>query len=207
MTGRGRVWRLALGFALSFAVLAPPAPPLAQDGGDRILVVSRARILSETAPALALREAEVALRADLRDWLNARKQSLDAEERTLPELRGDLPRTEFDQRSSEFDQRVRDTRRESQRIEATIQSAFRDARKELITALYPILIEVLRTRGGQVILDQDQILMAVPDIDVTDQVIALYNARVAAPTLPSFEVLAGGPGGIPDPPGGVEPEE
>lgn len=157
-----------------------------------MLVVSRARILSETGPAQSLRAAETKLRDDLRAWVNERKQSLDEEERALTELRPDLPRDAFDMRSEAFDQRVRAVRRDSQRLEAAIQSAFRDARKELITALYPILIEVLRARGGQVILDQDNILLAAPEIDVTDQVIALYNARVAAPVLPEFDTLIGG---------------
>ena len=179
-----------LALARAFLVALCCYAVLSQDArANEVLVVSRARILSETNAAIALRDAERMLRSELRDWLADRKAQLDSNERILTNLRQTLPKEEFDQRTEAFDRQVRSVRRSSQRSEAALQRAFRDARKELLTSLYPILIEILKSRNAKTILDADQILIASPDVDVTDEVIALFNERVAAPTLPPFDDL------------------
>ncbi|MEM7506009.1 MAG: OmpH family outer membrane protein [Pseudomonadota bacterium] len=174
---------LALGFCLFAGEL------WAQSAPGNSLVVSRTRILSETVPARDLRERETDLRGDFRLWVQAHQQLLDAEELRLTELRDVLPKDEFEVRTTAFDQKVRAIRRETQSHEAAIQAAFREARKNLLTALYPILIDVLKVHGASVIIDADQILIAAPEADVTDEVIERYNAEVELIDLPNFEDL------------------
>ncbi|MEM7670594.1 MAG: OmpH family outer membrane protein [Pseudomonadota bacterium] len=161
----------------------------AQQASGDVLVVSRTRILSETEPAKDLRARETALRSDFRNWVQNQQRLLDAEERELTELRDDLPKEEFEVRTTSFDQRVRAVRRETQAHEATIQGAFREARKTLLTSLYPILIDVLKLYDASVIIDADQILIAAPEADVTDEVIARYNQQVDLLALPAFDDL------------------
>ncbi len=169
-------------------VVTSPLPSSAQDEVRSVLVVSRARILTDTVAARSLRDDEAALRQRLKQWIAAEKLTLEADEKRLTELRAQLPREEFDKLTGEFDQKVRSFRRDTQRFEAAIQASFRSARKDLVTNLYPILIEVLQRHGADLIIDADQILIASPNIDMTNEVIELYNARVAPINLAPIDL-------------------
>lgn len=161
---------------------------MAQVQEQSVLVVSRARILTDTVAARSLREDEAALRTRLKQWIAAEKLSLETDEKRLTELRAQIPKEDFDQLTGEFDQRVRSFRRDTQRFEAAIQASFRAARKDLVTNLYPILIEVLQRHGADLIIDADQILIANPNIDMTNEVIELYNDRVAPINLAPIDL-------------------
>lgn len=163
-------------------LLAGPAGAQAQDRHS-VIVVSRSRILRETTAGQALREAEAKQSATFQARLDAVKAQLEVEEQELATLRGTLSRGAFEARATAFDTKVRLTRRASQRQSAELQRIFRRARERLNSALGPILIEVLRETGADIVLDADQILVAAPSVDMTDRVIALYNARIPAPII------------------------
>lgn len=175
-------------FVCALVVVGELVPVAAQEVTRSVLVVSRARILTDTVAARSLREDEAALRNRLKQWIAAEKITLEADEKRLTDLRADLPKEEFDQLTGEFDQKVRSFRRDTQRFEAAIQANFRSARKELVTNLYPILIEVLQRHGADLIIDADQILIANPNIDMTNEVIELYDDRVAPLNLAPIDL-------------------
>lgn len=181
---RGRSRRVAL--ALLAALLAA-GPALAQQQTP-VLVISRDRVLEESAPAERLNDAEAAMTAELQSRVDRLKADLAAEEKELTELRGTLAAEEFDRRVRDFDQRVRREREITQRRAAALQTAFRQARQALVEALAPILVTLSQERGAKLVLDSDQILVAHPSIDVTDEAIALM-AQVPMPALPTLEAL------------------
>lgn len=176
--------------------VAPPQP-LAQEQSDpRILVVSRDRVLRETAASRALRETERSITEAFQTQVDNVKRALTAEEEELTRLRGELDREAFNARTEAFDLKVRTARRESQRHAAELQRAFQKGRDSLVAQLAPILIDVLRARGADIVLDADAILVAAPSVDVTDEVIRLFDERVPPPELT-----------LPEPPDlGFEPE-
>lgn len=173
----------------------------AQDTGARVIIVARQRVLRETRAGRALREAETRLTAEFQSRVDEVKRQLEAEEAELARLRGSLARPEFDARTEAFDRKVRDARRESQREAAALQKAIREARDTLVRNLAPILIEVLQAEGADIILDADDVLVAAPSVDMTDEVIALFDARVEAPAI-EVDAVAPPPGG----PAGAEGE-
>ena len=59
-----------------------------------------------------------------------------------------------------------------------MQKAFRSGRDRLTKALAPILIEVLKERDADIILDSETILVARPGVDVTEEVIARFDESV-----------------------------
>ena len=149
----------------------------------RVLVVSRQKVLRETRAGRAVREAEAARTAAFQARVDEVKEALEAEEAELARLRGQIPRGEFKTRTEAFDRKVRHARRESQRRAAELQKAFREAREQVVSRLAPILIEVLRARDADIILDSEQILVAAPSVDVTEEVIALFDERVEPPEI------------------------
>ncbi|MEM6904585.1 MAG: OmpH family outer membrane protein [Pseudomonadota bacterium] len=179
--------------AIGLLTLAAFGSSVLPASATEVLVVSRARILSETEAAQMLRLGEQSMRSTLRTWLTAHNRALDAEEAELSRLRGELSPEAFEDRTTEFDRRVRTIRRVAQRREAEIQTALREARNGLLTELYPVLIDILKQRGADVILDADQILIADPSVDMTDEVITAYDERVVPPPLPVFAPLEPAP--------------
>jgi len=165
--------RLLAGLAAAIAtgpVRAQPEP--------RLLVISRKRVLRETAAGRALTEAEAEIRDAFQDRVEAAKRALEAREAELARLRGTLPRSAFREQTEAFDRAVRSTRRATQRQAALMQKAIRQARERLASALPPILVAVLKDRGADVVLDTDAILVARPEADVTQEVIARFDAEV-----------------------------
>jgi len=190
--------------AALLAACAAVAVAVAQDG-PQVLVVSHQRVLEETRAAQALRAQEREARTAFQADVDAAKEALAAEEEELTRLRGSLDADEFERRTAAFDQRVRATRRQTQARAAALQTTFREARDALRAEIAPILIEILRARGAEIVLDADVILVAAPSVDVTEDVIARFDDRVAPPVidLPLFPVPEADqdadPGGLPAP--------
>jgi Skp family chaperone for outer membrane proteins len=175
--------------------------------GDQlvILVVSRKRLLNDTAHARALLEAEIEMTAKLQRRVDAVKAELTAEEQELAILRTTLDREVFDARVAEFDRKVRRQRRETQQRAALLQSSFRVERLKLVEALGPLLEEARVARGASMILNADQALVSDPAIDITAEVIARFNATVEPPTIPDLGAFSPDPDPAPDPVPDSEP--
>ncbi len=155
-----------------------------------ILMVSRKRLLNDTTHARALLKAEIELTAELQRRIDAIKAELTAEEQELTRLRPTLDREVFAARVAAFDRNVRRQRRAAQKQAAALQNAFRAERLKLVEALDPLLEEVREANGASAILNSDQVLASDPALDVTDEVIARFNATVPPPVVPDLEVIA-----------------
>lgn len=155
-----------------------------------ILMVSRKRLLNDTAHARALLKAEIELTSELQRRIDAIKAELTAEEQELTRLRPTLDREVFAARVAAFDRNVRRQRRAAQKQAAALQNAFRAERLKLVEALDPLLEEVREANGASAILNSDQVLASDPALDVTDEVIARFNATVPPPVVPDLEVIA-----------------
>jgi len=189
--------------------LAPAGPAAAQDSAPEVLVISRDRVLRQTEAAAVIREAERTRTAAFQKRVDRVKRILEEEEAELTELRTTLARDEFDARVEAFDRKVRRARRLTQKHNAEIRRQFRRARDRLIAELGPILIELLKRHDADLVLDADQILVAAPRIDMTDEVIDMFDARVDAPEikLPELPNLLGESTTPPDPEGGGDRED
>jgi Skp family chaperone for outer membrane proteins len=179
-------------------------PRRAAAGDAVILIVSRKRLLNDTAHARALLTAETELTTRLQSAIDAVKAELAAEEQELARLRPTLDREVFAARVAEFDRKVRRQRRSAQKNAAILQNAFRDERLKLVQALDPLLEEVRETHGASVILNSDQVMASDPALDVTDEAIALFDATVPPPVVPAPELLD--PLLVPAPGGGAAPQ-
>jgi Skp family chaperone for outer membrane proteins len=152
-----------------------------------ILVVSRKRLLNDTDHARALLKAEIELTTELQRRIDAIKERLNAEEQELARLRPTLERTVFDERVAVFDRNIRSQRRQAQQHAATLQNVFRVERLRLVEALGPLLDKVRVAHDASIILNSDQAMAADPALDVTDEVIARFNAEVPPPKIPDIE--------------------
>lgn len=193
---------------LAALALLPSARLAAGPAGAQeaaLLVASRKRLLNDTDHARVLLKAEIELTAELQRRIDAVKVDLNAEEQELARLRPTLERAEFDERVAEFDRRIRSQRREAQQYAAILQNAFRAERLKLTEALDPLLEDIRRSSGASVILNADQVLASDAARDVTDEVIARFNAEVPPPAIPSLDTLGPAPA-KPEPEGEPAPQ-
>lgn len=143
---------------------------------EGIILIDRQRVLSESEPALRLREAEQDRRVALRGELDKIQQALEAEEAEISELRGELDAEAFEARVRAFDAHVREARRRSQALGEGLQAEFERARQQLVAALSPVLAELLDSHQADVIIDVRSVLATRPNLDVTDEAIRRLNA-------------------------------
>ncbi|MBK0398827.1 OmpH family outer membrane protein [Limibaculum sp. M0105] len=175
--------------AVTFALVSPApggglrlaAPAGAQS--TQVLVVSRGQVLDEASAARRLAASEQSATDALQREIDAVKLELAAEEEELTRLRTTLSRDEFELRVAAFDQRVREERRRAQSLAASLQRAYRDARRHLVEALGPILEEVRVERGALAVIDAESVLAVDESIDVTARAIELFDERVSVPVV------------------------
>lgn len=175
----------AIGFAAAAQVSEPPQPapgaiaaPAQRPPPIQILIVDRERALSESAPARRLAETERRQRLELRAFLDALREELEAEEAEIAELRTASDPQIFEERVRAFDARVREARQTSQRQGEAMQARFAAARRSLSARLDPVLAELMIEKGASLILDRRNVLAAREGADVTDEVIARFNVAV-----------------------------
>lgn len=175
--------------ALALAVLPVAFGPAFAQQGRPILTISRTRLLNETRYARTLAEAEQRMTAELQSRIDTVKRELATEEQELARLRSTLPRDEFETRTTAFDRRVRRRRREAQQQAAALQHAFRAERVKLLEALDSFVEAERAERGASIILNRDDAVASDPALDVTDEVIARFDAAVPPPEVPDLDSL------------------
>lgn len=155
---------------------------------DGILMVSRERLLRDSAAASQLREAEEAMTRQLQASVDAAKAQLAAEEAELTELRKELEAEAFEERAQDFDRRIRAVRREAQERAAFLQRGFQEARATLVAALPDLLEQVRINADAEVVLNADNVLAAGPGVDVTVEVLELMDAEGPRPPPPKIDL-------------------
>lgn len=117
-----------------------------------------------------------------RDALSAENRAIEAdlidEERALIDRRAELPPAEFAPLAEAFDTKVERIRMEQDRKGRALQLQFEEARQRFLSEIGPVLTDLLRARGAQVLLDRAAVLIAVEGVDITAAAIAAIDARL-----------------------------
>ncbi|MCR9109279.1 OmpH family outer membrane protein [Marivita sp. XM-24bin2] len=100
---------------------------------------------------------------------------LTAEERELTELRDSLDPAEFRSRAEAFDEKVQRLRREQDEKARAVGTRNEEARRALLTAAQPILLQLMIESGAVAVLDRRVVLLSVDSVDITEQAILRVN--------------------------------
>jgi Skp family chaperone for outer membrane proteins len=159
-----------------------------QDGGFANLGVVQSLILTVAPDALyaqsdfgqrIVREIEaesVEIAAENRRI----EAELTAEERELTELRDSLAPADFRARAEAFDEKVQRLRREQDEKARAVGQRSDDARRALLNAAQPILLQLMIESGAVAVLDRRSVLLSVESVDITDEAIQRVNAEFGA---------------------------
>ncbi len=104
-------------------------------------------------------------------------------------------------RAQAFEAKQQTAQRELAGLQQNIQSIQANVSRQVMDKLNPIISQTMTARGANIAMDQQALLAAAKNVDVTDQVLAALNAA-----LPSVSVTplpaAPRPAGTPTPPSG-----
>ena len=181
--------RRACAFAVGFALACLGAPASAQSAPPPLVVATldqEALFLNSAFGRRVTRDLERdrdALSAENRDI----EAELIAEERALIGKRKTLPPEEFAPLAEAFDEKVQGIREEQDRKGRALQLQLDQHRQRFLAEIGPVLTELLRERGAQVLLDRTVVLIAVEGIDITQAAIDAIDTRLgdgSKPTAP-----------------------
>lgn len=164
---------------LTLALAAGPMARAQTDAPDTpIVVLNQERLLSQSLYGQRIqREVEAAgtaLAAENRQI----ESRLTEEELALTERRAMMSPEAFRPIAEEFDTRVNGIRAAQEAKSRALQQQAEAAQQAFFEIAFPILIEVLRSRGASILMDNRSVLLSADGIDITEEAIALIDARI-----------------------------
>lgn len=171
-----RGWAFGVALALLLAGAAVAQEPTLS--GSPVMTLDQDRLFAESKfgrEVLARNEAEeTALAAENRRL----EAALEAEERSLTDLRTRMDPAEFRKLADEFDIRVEEVRRaQDARFRALVRQREEDRRK-FIEAALPVLGRLMGEMGAVVLLERSAIVLSFGRIDITDDAIARLDVEL-----------------------------
>jgi outer membrane protein len=175
------------------ALTAVVAPALAQGApgpmpAPKIVVLDRAAILQ-------LSRAGQDVAKQLQQMANQNRANFEAQQKTLANegqaLRQQVAILAPDARAKReeaFNTRVRSIQESAERRQAQIQQAAGTSQQALAQALAPIINEIVKERGANMVVDKSAVIFASTNaFDITPEAIKRLDAR-----MPTFKVTLGG---------------
>jgi len=147
--------------------------------------------------------------------------ALTAEEQSLTDRRPSMSVEAFRAEAEAFDAKVQGIRQAQDAKERALQTALSSGRDAFLTAVSPVLAQMMRDSGAVVILDRRSVVLAAGTADITDEAIAAIDQVIgdgaaiwppaeAPQPAPGAGTAPGAdpgtaPGTDPDPAPGAEP--
>ena len=180
--------------ALAFAVFAPAAA-LAQGNppGPRVVVIDKVAILQSSKVGQDVAKQVQGLAEQARKDLTAQGQAIQTEGRQLQQQVAILAPDLKQKRMAAFEAKQRSLQGAAQKKDEQIKGGFLRARQAMEQALGPILEEVVKERGANLVLDKQAVGFANNGaFDITregvarlDQKMPTYKVTLAAAPAPS----------------------
>jgi Skp family chaperone for outer membrane proteins len=175
--------------ALLFAAGLLAAPAAAADlPPARIAVLDYQAVLRDSLAAQQVRRQVDKYREDYQEEMSREEEQLRGEEQELKRLRGAIPAATFDTRRRNFERRVQEAQRRAQEQARSLDQVFNQAMSEVRRQMAPIVADLTKELGFNLVVDKSQILFAARAIVISEEVAAALNEK-----LPSLEVARPGP--------------
>lgn len=181
-----RIARLAKAAALAVAlgVTAPQAAHAQQLPGTVAVVVDYQRILRDAKAARSIREQIEERREAYLSQLSTEEKRLHEADRELAQQRSVLSAEVFASRRREFEQQVLEVQRLTQERRRELESISTAALNEVRQAVIEVMGKLADSRGFNLVLPSSGVLLFSPEIDLTDEVLALLDKRLPDVKVP-----------------------
>ncbi|HWA69081.1 MAG TPA: OmpH family outer membrane protein [Rhizomicrobium sp.] len=166
------------GLFLSTAAMAQPATP------PKIVVLDKVAIFQYSKAGQDISRQVQAYADQAKNDLTAQGNALQAEGRTLQQQVAILAPDLKAKRVAAFQAKEQGLQTRAQKKDAQIKAAFYSARQAMEKVLGPILAQVVKERGANLVLDKQAIVMAnTSSFDITGEVITRLNQA-----MPTYKV-------------------
>jgi outer membrane protein len=183
--------------ALAFAGLAASAaiaPALADPPQPKIVVIDRAAIMQFSKVGQDIAKQMQAAANQAKADLQGQSRALQAEGRTLQQQVAILAPDVKAKRVAAFQAKEQSLQGAAQRKDEQLKAAFAQARAAMEQTLGPILQQLVKERGANMVLDKQAVVFAtVTGFDITADAINRLNQK-----LPAFKINMNAP--VPAPP-------
>lgn len=163
------------------ALLCAPLPATAQEADavrSPVMILNQERLISQSLYGRRIEEEVEATTRALGAENRRIEAQLSAEELALTEQRDTMAPADFRVLADEFDIRVEGIRAAQQAKAREIQTQAEAAQSRFFEEAFPILLEIVRARGGQVLMDSRTVLISASGIDITEEAIARIDAEL-----------------------------
>jgi Skp family chaperone for outer membrane proteins len=165
----------AAAYAFAMALAAPAPQAFAQQNTaaqSAVLTVDPERLFAESRFGKAAVARLEAAQAELLAENKQLEQALEAEEKDLTERRPTLPPAEFRKLADAFNAKAEEIRAARLAKSRSLTTLRDEDRQKFLTAIVPILGDMMGEMGGLVILDKKTVFLSFERVDVTDRAIA-----------------------------------
>ena len=166
----------ATGVPLSVGDNPSPAPQIVR---SLILVFDRDRVIAASQAGRTLGEDIRARQTELLSENDTIAAELEARERALSEARDGMDEAEFRAAADAFDAEVVATRATQAQKAQALQSDYDTGLQEVEALMNVALTQVARAAGAVAVFEIGQVYLRADAIDITDEVIAVMDARDA----------------------------
>ena len=179
-------------FAFAFAGLASFAslsPALADPPQPKIVVIDRNAIMQFSKVGQDIARQMQAAANQAKADLSGQGKSLQAEERTLQQQVAILAPDVKAKRLAAFQAKAASLQGAAQRKDEQLKAAFAQARQAMEQTLGPILQQLVKERGANLVLDKQAVVFATASgFDITGDAINRLNQK-----LPAFKINLNAP--------------
>lgn len=170
-----------LATAPAFAQTPAPGAP-----GTVIIVVDLQRILREAAAVQALQQQVGAAREAFQTEIRQREEELRRLDQELARERPTLPPEAYAERRQALADQLADLQSDIQERRRQLDQALNEGMRQVQSELLPVLQQLTEERGADIMLAKTSIVLARPELEVTDEALARLNVRLPTVTvLPS----------------------
>jgi len=111
------------------------------------------------------------------------EDSIQAEAKKLSGQRALLQPADFQKKITALQQREVDHQRKMREKSQELQLGQEKARAQIQEALRPILEDIIKRNGANILIDQSVLLYSTPDLDITTEVLRRLNERLTELTV------------------------
>ena len=167
-----------------FAACAFITPVLADPPQPKIVVINRSDILRFSKVGQDIQRQMQAAATQAKADLSGQAKSIQAEERTLQQQVAILAPDVKAKKLAAFQARAQSLQGAAQRKDEQLKAASAQGQKAMEDALGPILQQVVKERGANIVLDKQAVVFATQgQFDITTDVINRLNQK-----LPAFKI-------------------
>ena len=164
------------------SMVTAPARAADNDGAKGqpavILIVNTEELFAQSKVGQSIRKQMQTQAQALQDENEKKSKSMEAEAKKLGDQRALLSKEEFQKKVQALQNKDREFQQSMQEKSQALQIGARQARAKVQAVLRPIFVDIMKERGGTVLLDQSVVLAGGVDLDITQEVLKRLNEKL-----------------------------